>query len=305
VKITSTDVPQPAGSGESRKRYLTQLALLITVILWGSSFPAVRVGLAVYGPGHLALFRFLIASVAMVICALISRPRMPKRRDLPALAVFGLFGVFGYHSLLNQGMVSVQSGSASLLVNTSPVFTAVLASYLLHERPSLWGWLGLAISLCGAGLIGLGEGGGLRLAPGALWLLGSAIVLSIGTIIQKPLLERYSAWEMALYSVWCGTLWLMIYFPGLIDTVVHAPVNVTMVLIYLGIFPIAVAYVAWSHILANMPAYRATSYFYLLPVVTILIGWVWLREIPSSLALIGGVMALTGVFLVNCESFHK
>ncbi|HXG24346.1 MAG TPA: EamA family transporter [Chthonomonadales bacterium] len=296
---------QTTAPAVARKRRLTRLALIITVALWGSSFPAVRVGLLTYGPGHLALLRFLIASVAMAVYVLVTRPRMPARRDLPAIAAFGLFGVFGYHSLLNQGMVSVQAGSASLLVNTSPVFTAILAAYLLRERPSFWGWAGLAISLCGAVLIGLGEGGGLRLAPGALWLLGSAIVLSLGTIVQKPLLKRYSALEMAVYSVWCGTLWLMVYFPGLPEAVANAPLGVTLVVVYLGVFPIAVAYVAWAYVLANMPAFRAASYFYLLPVVTIFVGWAWLGEIPPLLAFLGGAMALTGVFLVNHEPIRN
>jgi drug/metabolite transporter (DMT)-like permease len=69
--------------------------------------------------------------------------------------------------------------------------------------------------------------------------------------------------------------------------------------IYLGVFPAALGYVSWAYALARIPACRAASFLYLVPAVTLGIAWFWLGEWPTWLALFGGVIAMSGVIVVN------
>jgi drug/metabolite transporter (DMT)-like permease len=78
-----------------------------------------------------------------------------------------------------------------------------------------------------------------------------------------------------------------------------APLSATLATVYLGVFPGAIAYVAWAQALAHLPASRAASFLYVVPVVALTIAWVWLGEIPSILALLGGVLVIAGVITVN------
>jgi drug/metabolite transporter (DMT)-like permease len=71
-----------------------------------------------------------------------------------------------------------------------------------------------------------------------------------------------------------------------------------MAAFYLGVFPGAIAYLGWSYVFARGPAARTATLLYLIPVLAIFIAWVWLREVPKVIALIGGAIALAGVFLV-------
>jgi drug/metabolite transporter (DMT)-like permease len=69
--------------------------------------------------------------------------------------------------------------------------------------------------------------------------------------------------------------------------------------VYLGIVPTVLAYVLWAIALRRLSASTAASFLYLLPVMAIIIAWVWLGEAPSTLALAGGFLALAGVVIAN------
>jgi drug/metabolite transporter (DMT)-like permease len=279
----------------------TPAALVITLLLWSSAFAAIRAGLKAFSPAHLALLRFLVASATLALCAVPARLRLPERRDLPALAMVGLLGVPVYHVCLNIGEVSVTAGSASMMVNTAPVFTALLAALVLRDWLKAWGWIGMAVSFCGTALLALGEGKGLRFAPGAVFLLIAAVGWSVNIVIQKPLLRRYSALEMAAYSIWIGTFFMLVFLPGFAGALRAAPLAATMAVVYLGVFPAAIAYGTWAYVLSRVPASRAASLLYLVPALAVLVAWAWLREIPTLLSLAGGALALTGVAVVNTK----
>lgn len=95
------------------------------------------------------------------------------------------------------------------------------------------------------------------------------------------------------------TLCLLIFLPGLLRAIKNASAAATLAVLYLGVFPAAFAYFCWSFVLSRMPASRASAFLYLVPVISIVIGYVWLKEIPARLSLIGGCLALGGVVLVN------
>lgn len=278
---------------------LTKVALSTSILLWASAFSGIRVGLAGYAPLHLALLRFLIASLALGMLAGLVQTRRPALADLPRIFGAGFFGVAAYNVTLNYGELTVSAGAASFIVNTMPIFTTLLAVIFLHERVRLLGWLGMGISFMGVGLIALGDGADLKLGLGAWFVFSAALCQSLCFVLQKPLLAKYSPFEVASYAIWCGTACLLIFSPGLFTAITTAPTPATIAVVYLGLFPAALAYLTWSYALSKLPASQAAAALYLAPLVSVIIAYLWLGETLTWLTLLGGILALGGVIMVN------
>jgi drug/metabolite transporter (DMT)-like permease len=278
-------------------------ALAIVLLLWASAFTAIRVAVASYAPGHAALLRFLVASAVVAAYATITRQPLPARRDWPMIVLAGCVGFAVYNITLNYGEVAVPAGTASLLVATSPIFTTLLAAFVLKEHVTTARWAGIALSFAGAALLAVGGvGGRVQFSTHAVLVLVAAMSTSVYITLMKPLLGRYGALRLTTYAIWSGTFFMLFFLPGLWEAVRSVPVEATLAVIFLGVFPGAIGYVLWSHALSRSAASNVSSFLYLISPLAILIGWLWLGEIPAPVALVGGAMALAGVVIVNTHT---
>lgn len=277
------------------------IALVVTIVGWASAFPAIRAGLADFGPIELGSLRFTIAAVPCALFLAVRRPPLPRPREWWRFAFGGVFFIALYTALLNIGEQTISSGAASFIINVAPILTAIMAVPFLGERFSSAGWVGTFLSFAGIGIIAIGEGKGLHFDRGALFILGAALCTAAATIVQKPLFSRHRPLTVAAINMVLGALCLLPFLgDGLAEARAASPAGL-IAAVYLGIVPSLIAYGAWAVALARLPAARATNYLYCIPPVAVLTGFFWLGEIPGLLGIIGGVLALGGVAVANLK----
>jgi drug/metabolite transporter (DMT)-like permease len=274
-------------------------ALAVTVLLWASAFAAIRAALEHFGAGHLSVLRLLVAALALGVVGAARGVRLPAARDLPAIAGVGFAGMTAYQLLLNGGERTVPAGTASLLINVSPVFTAIAAAALLHERMTRLRWIGVAVACAGASLIALAGRGGLALDAGALLVLGAAVAQATFFVAQKPLLRRYKSLELTTWAMALGALMTLPFAPGLPHAVATAPAESLIAVAFLGLGASAIGFVTWAYACAHVDVSVAAATLYSVPVVAFTVAWIWLGERPTAMTVAGGAIALLGVALVS------
>lgn len=277
------------------------LVVASVILCWAYSPIGVHMGLHSYSPGQLALLRFVIASLFMGGVALVLGIGRPRLRDLPWLLVLGFFGVFLHHTSLNYGQQFLTAAASSVLAQSAPLFSVLIAFFALKERVSGWRWGCVLLGLLGVLVVIWGDQGVADIDPRGLSILLAALSWSVYFALQKHYSHRYSPLTMACYMVWAGTLMLCVNLPGLPAAVAQAPWAENLAVLVLGIFPSALAYLAWAYVLKHVEVSRASVAMYLIPPVAMLMAATLLGEQIAAQVVLGGVIVLASVAAISLE----
>ena len=289
------NTPRPT-SPTRRAQLLAAGAATVTVVLWASAFVSIRSAGAAYSPGALALGRLLAGAVALGAVCLVRREGWPPRAAWRGIAISGVLWFGFYMVVLNWGEQQVDAGTAALVVNTGPILIALLGSRLLGDAMPPRLLAGMAVSFAGAVAVGLsmsGDGGSSVL--GVVLCLLAAVGYAAGVVAQKPALGRASALQVTTFGCLVGAVVCLPFAGQLVQDAADAPVSATLNMLYLGVFPTALAFTTWAYALARTTASRMGATTYAVPALVVLMSWLFLDEVPGLLTLAGGVLCLAGV----------
>ena len=273
-------------------------AIVAAVLAFGSAFPAVKLALASLSPGPLALVRFAAASIALGIY--LASAGWPRRlsAEWRTLVFLAVANVAAYHILFNYGQRLVSPSAASILVNTSPLWSSAVAVFVLGEPSTPRLWIGLGIAFVGAAAIAVSERGALVLSPGALLVLGAAFLQGVSFIVQRPTVSRIGAVATTAVAIWIGTALLaVLYGTATLRELPTAGAPAIAAAIYVGVVSSVVGLACWAYVLGRMPASEVSPFLLLVPVVATTISLVMLRDIPRMTTVVGGIATLTGVLI--------
>ena len=274
---------------------LAFLAALLTVVLWASAFVGIRAAGEDLSPGALALGRLVIGSVLLGVLVGSRREALPRRRDLPLIALCGVLWFAAYNVLLNAAEQHIDAGTASMLVNIGPILIAILAGLILGEAFPKTLFAGCAIAFAGVAVIGFATANSGLSIVGTVLALLAAVGYAGGLVAQKVVLARVSALQTTWLCCVVGAVVCLPFAPSLASDLGDADASSLAWLVYLGVFPTAVAFTTWAFALARTGAARLAPLTYLVPPISVLLGWALLGEAPPALAFLGGALCLIGV----------
>jgi drug/metabolite transporter (DMT)-like permease len=273
----------------------------VALVTWSSAYAAIAYALPAFTPGEVAFSRLAIGSLCFALWLIVKRPPLPARRDWPQLALLGVTGLTVYHLALNYAETRIASGTAAILISLVPAATAALSALWLRERLPLRTLAGLGVALVGVVMVVLASGKQVRFEPMAALVLVSVVASAIYFVGQKPLFARSSVFGVTAFTFFAGTLGALPFAHGLLQALAAAPWPRIGALLWLGLAPTFVGYIAWNVAIHRSSASQVSSFIYFSPPIAVLIGWVWLGERPELLTLVGGAVTVGGVILANAR----
>lgn len=288
---TSTEAPTRTG--------LAAGAAAVTVVLWASSFVAIRhVGTEI-SAGALSLARLGLGSIFLG-ALLLTRPRpavrrWPAGRDWLPLIACGVLWFGVYNLALNEAERRLDAGTAAMLVHIAPLLIAVLAGIGLGEGFPRQLIIGGLVAFAGIVVIGTSTSNGRAETWGVVLCVVAAVSYAVGVVTQKPLLSRLPAAEVTWLACTIGAVVCLPFTPALVSDVRSADAATIWWIVYLAAFPTALGFTTWAFALRRTSAGRMGVTVYAVPVVAILLAWLLLGETPTLLALGGGALCLAGV----------
>jgi len=286
-----------------------RLGALLAVVFWGISFVATRAAVTEISPFALVFARAGLGTGLLVVLLARRHPPsewLPPRASWPSLALMGFVGVAFHQSLQGIALTMTTAAHTGWLIGLTPIWSALLAALVLHERFGAQKVAGLALGFAGAVLVvtrGQLSSGLLRLPStrGDLLILGSTVNWAVYSVIGHPVLRRLGATRATLGAMAAGfaVLALPVVWLGAWRDYARLSAPGLLAVLFLGLCCSGLGYLFWYGALERIEASRVAALLYLEPLVTLLAAMVLLGERVQPVTVAGGVLLLAGVSLVE------
>lgn len=275
-------------------------------LIWGINFPLIKVALGEIPPMAFNALRFPLASLTVFLIVRIrGQFTWPEASDLSRIVVLGILGNLLYQGFFIFGLNGTLAGNASILLATIPVWTLILSTLRGHERPGVLVWVGITGTLGGMVLVVLGGNLTLSLHRGTLMgdllMVLAAMTWAAYGVGCRNMVRKYGSLPVTAWTLWIGSVGLILLgLPDLMKTPLGQASAVAWTgVVYAGVMAVGLAYILWNRGVRKIGSSRTAAYQNLVPVIALLVAWIWLGETPSALQVGGAAIILGGVSLAR------
>ncbi|WP_458776115.1 DMT family transporter [Desulforhopalus sp. 52FAK] len=281
---------------------LPTLALLGAMVLWSSSFIALKIAFRAYDPMFVIFGRMLVASLCFLLVGKRLANSLHYRKGDYKLILFMAFCEPCLYFIFEAKAVENTTASqAGVITAMLPILVMITAALFLKERVNKKSWLGAVLAVTGV-LWLTAESSPSSEAPNPVlgnFLEFLAMVCAAGyTISLKALTDRYSPWFLTAIQALIGCFF---YFPLLFFPTNSIPnafdQTASIAIVYLGAVVTLGAYGLFNYGIKCVPANKGAMYVNLIPIFSVLLGWLILGETLTLFQFFAGFLILSGVFL--------
>jgi drug/metabolite transporter (DMT)-like permease len=272
---------------------------VLLVLAWGSTFAAVKVGLHEAPPILFAGMRSLLGGGVMAVFAATRSGRPGLRATWRLHLLLTILNVVLFFGLQTLAILELPSGLAAVLIYLQPVLTGVLAWPLLGEPMRGAKIAGLLLGFGGIVLVSAGAFTGHASLLGVGYAIAAALMWSLGTIAFKSVADRVDAWWAVAIPFLAGGLVLTVVGLAVEGAAMRWSGEFVVAFLYASLVGTALSWSLWFTLVASGEASRASSYIFFVPIVSLVIGGVFLGETLGLSLLAGAALVVVGVYLVN------
>ncbi|MCA0234486.1 MAG: EamA family transporter [Bacteroidetes bacterium] len=280
--------------------------LLLVYVIWGSTFLGVRYALETLPPLLTNTIRFLVGGVLLFAFTLLRGYSIPSLKQWLSAAWVGVLLSGIGNCAVAYAIGYMPSGLVALLVATLPGWMVGLDYYFFaRQKPSWITVLGLGVGLVGMYIL-LNPFGQEHTREIPLW---PAFMVFIGSItwawgsLQSPYLDMPPRMQTTAIQMLGGGVFSLIMSlalePKMSESLSHMTTQTYFSLAYLIVMGSFVGYSAYVWLLHHAPPTLTATYAYVNPVVAIILGALFIHEVPSSRSLVASAVVLAGVVLIT------
>ncbi len=290
---------------EETRRLLPIFSLILAMLLWASSFVALKLAFRSYHPMQVIFGRMFIASLCFAVFIPSFRRLNWRRRDLKYLMVMAICEPCLYFLFEAKALELTSASQAGMITAMLPLLVAILAWRLLKEQISRQSLTGFILAILGAIWLSLASDSTTE-SPDPL--LGNffeflAMVCAAGyTVSLKHLTDNYPPLFLTAFQAFIGSLFFLpfLLLPG-VGIPTHLNTEALMAVVYLGTFITFGAYGCYNYSVSRIPASQAAGYVNLIPVFSVLLGMLVLGESLNTSQLMACGLVFVGVGISSCR----
>ena len=281
---------------------------LFTIFLWASAYPLTKIAQTHFTVVPLAFLRSFIAGSFMLFIGKFQGMALPKKKHIPLFLLAGALGYVIYTVAMNIGLQTLPSATCSLLVATSPIMTAIIASKVYREKIGPVSWISIFIAFSGVMILLLWDSHGtFSIDAAMLWMLLSAASWAGYNIMTRKLVAMgYTSAQITCFSMLGAALWLCFStMQGFREMVTGEPKHF-LALLYLAIISNAVGCILWAKALTYAEkTSEVANFMFLSPLLSTLMSFLLLHEVPGMGTFVGGAIIICGLLLFNLKGQKK
>ena len=283
----------------ARRSTTSLVSVVLLVLAWGSTFAAVKVGLDSAPPVLFGGLRSVLGGAVMVVLAFMRSGRPALRETWPMYAVLTLLNVVLFFTLQTLAILELPSGLAAVLIYLQPVLVGVLAAPLLGESLTGSKIAGLLLGFAGIVVVSAGAFSGHASLLGVGYAVAGALIWALGTIAFKQYAGRVDVWWAVAIPFLVGGVVLTAGGAAVEGVSIDWSGEFVTAFVYAALVGTAMSWSLWFGLVSSGDAGRAASYIFFVPLVSLVIGAVFLHESLGLSLLIGAALVILGVYLVN------
>ena len=295
---------------KDKKRIISIIFILFTIIIWGTTYLATQELLVSFTPVEILIYRFVLALAILYLI----KPKILKWQGWKFelfCVIASLCGITVYQYLENVALIYTSASNVSIIISCAAFFTAIFSKlFLKNEEITIFFYIGFVISIIGITLLTFNGAINLELNPlGDCIALFCAILWGVYSVAVKKTEDKKCDCLLVTRRIMLYGVILLIPLFFISGETLHldklSDVNNLLWIGYLGVLASALCFYTWNYAVENLGSVKTSLSTYAFPIVTLVVGVLWFNETLTLMGGIGMILTLLGLYFSNKKIVKK
>jgi len=290
-----------------KKETWFMIMMVVSMLIWGGSWTSAKLISDKASSEVIIFYRFLITFLSFIPVILIKKPNLKINKTGIIQVVFGSLFLVSYNIFFFNGIKVGLAGAGGVIVTTlNPLFTFILAFFLFKQKGGIKEVIGISLGLFGGIILMEVWDSKNLLLSGNVFFLFAALSWALLSLFSQRSKTNMSPFVFSFYIYGCSSIVnFFLALPNGVFEVSNLGAPFWINILYISVGATTFATTAYFIATSKLGATKASSFTFLVPSSALFFSWIILKEVPSIFTIIGGLIALSAVYIINIKIRKK